>query len=336
MAVLITPDVARQAAAILEKWHTAVAVAITGEDAVSPDAWKLAVDLGLVDPNDSRQGKLHDLYLFGAFLGHVEEAGQAKERYGTTVDEFLAAVAKHPVARTETEERAAAFVSRAAAQHIVGLGNRVGAKVGSTLIESDRALDRKLRRTVRDVVAARFGDDDALSRLKLAGIDKDLDDEFFDDEFRGTVQRMVSDIGHLTDDWSRDLHRIAQTEGHTAVSEGLKESWKAQEERAAKRQERAPDALKVYKIPRPGACKHCLRLHLDGDNPRIFILDDLETHGTNVGRKANDWRAVVGSTHPWCGCALVRLPRYIDMPRGWRPGEAAPTVVGSNGRLVIP
>lgn len=48
-------------------------------------------------------------------------------------------------------------------------------------------------------------------------------------------------------------------------------------------------------------CKHCLRLHIGPDgHPRLFRLSTLENAGTNVGVKAANWKAVVGTTHPHC------------------------------------
>lgn len=55
-------------------------------------------------------------------------------------------------------------------------------------------------------------------------------------------------------------------------------------------------------------CSHCQRLYNGPNGPRVFKLSTLEANGTNVGRKANDWLAVIGSTHPNCQCVPIRVP----------------------------
>ena len=331
---LITPEVAQAIAKIVREHHAAVAAALFGEAAVTNDAWQLATDLGLVDPLASTPELIAQLHTFGALIAHIEHA-QHDERYGTTLPQFMAAVADNPVPKTEVERQAATWASQRAAQRVVGLGNKVGAELGSDLIEADRALDVRLRSTMRDVVAARFGDTDAAARMRDRGAEQGLDAAFYDHEFRSTTRRMVSDLGHATGDWSRDLQRIMTTEGHDAVQNGVAEAWKAQELEEAEAQGRAPRRRVVFKLPRPDACRHCIRLHLDGGVPRLFHLDDVEANGTNVGRKTAQWLVVIGTTHPWCGCPLLRVPDAVKLPHSWHSGMAAPSAVGPGGRLVF-
>lgn len=60
----------------------------------------------------------------------------------------------------------------------------------------------------------------------------------------------------------------------------------------------------VYKIPRPGACRHCIRLHLtDGGKPRKYKLKDVRGN-SNRGQKAFAWKFTIGPVHPHCRCAL--------------------------------
>ena len=331
---LITPEMMRRIQEIIRTHHVAVAAVMFGKDAVSSEDWKLAQALGVVSAGDDAQGITERLHTCGAFLAHLTQAA-ATERYGTTLAEFEDHIKKHPIPQTRTEHHAAQYTAARGAQAIVGLGNRVGATLGSALIEADKAQDERLRGIMRDAVASKFGDEAATKRLQAVGADKGLSDEFFHDQFRKTVRQVASDIGHATDDWTRDVYRIAQTETHTAVQEGIKESWLETEDEQAKAQGRAPRRILVFKLPRPDACKHCIELHLDAGVPRIFYLDELQANGTNVGRKAADWRPVVGSVHPHCACVLSKVPALAQMPVGWHSGEAAPGVIGPGGRLVM-
>ena len=336
MSVFITVDIARKAAEILQRHFVGLAAAMYGKNAVTDDEWNLAVQLGFVDPTAPRETLASMMPLFGAFLAHLGDA-QLQKRYGTTAEEWVSEVARNPVPRTPTEIKAAKFSALRAAQHVVGLGNKLGAVLGSTLIEADRNLDKQLRSMIQDVVAAKYGDDEAAARIKKLGADKGFDDNFLDGQFRSTSSRMASDMGHLTKDWARDWRRIAMTEAQGAFNEGLKDRWQEQELERASEEDRPPNRIRAYKIPKPDACKHCIRLHLEsGSDHRIFYLDELEGNGDNVGRRANDWRAVIGTTHPHCACSLVKLPSYIELPKGWKSGGSAPSVVDSSGMLVLP
>lgn len=330
MAVIITPAVLRDLQRIISEHHTAMAAVLFGSGAVTPEEWDLAVRLGLVDPSGSTAGIVSDLHTFGAIMAHLEDAPASWD-----VMAFRAHVEKHPIPRTRMEELSAQHIARRGAAHVVGLGNKAADKFGNIAIEADRDLDRQLRGAIRDVMGASFGDEDAQARMRDRAADRGLPDDFFDDSFRSTLGRMKSDLGHATGDWARDYQRIVHTESHTAINEGLKDRWYEQELDMAEEDDEPPRKIRVFRTPRPDACKHCVRLYTQGGTPIIFHLDELEANGTNVGRKVADWRPVVGATHPWCGCTLHRLPMVAIMPRGWRSGMPAPTVVGPDGSLVL-
>ena len=118
---------------------------------------------------------------------------------------------------------------------------------------------------------------------------------------RKYVTSVISDIGHQTEKWDRDLGRIADYVMHTAFDEGR--SMNIMKERG--------DQALVYKDVYPGACAHCARLLLTGgvgSEPKLFTVAELKGNGTNVGRKAKEWKAVIGPIHPWCRCTLQKVP----------------------------
>ena len=126
---------------------------------------------------------------------------------------------------------------------------------------------------------------------------------------RGVVERkllgsIISDIGHKTGDWRKDLGRIVHTEMNNIFQQG----------RAVQiaRENPGEDPL-VYKDVFSGACRHCIELYLTnglGSEPRVFRLSELIANGSNVGRAVKDWKAVIGSTHPWCRCHLHYLEKW--------------------------
>ena len=304
---LVTPDVAREAQRILARHVAAATAVIYGSDYSTTDAWKLALGLGLIDPTKPAPEVTQNLYQFGVFLAHAEDAAGHETRYGTTAADFLDAIARDPIPLSDDERAAAEHAKLRAAEHLRGLGNKMGATLGSILIEADDDLARKMRSIVNDAMASHFGDDDAAKRMRERAKELGRDEGFFDGAFRSTLKRVESDLGHATGDWSRDWARIVQTEAERAIQTGLKDAWVTREAEQAEAEERPPRSLLAYKIPRPDACKHCVQLHLEGGTPRLFLLDELVENGDNVGRRAADWRPGVGPVHPYCFPAGVRV-----------------------------
>ena len=58
-------------------------------------------------------------------------------------------------------------------------------------------------------------------------------------------------------------------------------------------------------------CKYCVKLYLtagQGSKPIEFGVVELMRNGSNIGRKAKDWKPVIGATHPWCRCEIEHIP----------------------------
>lgn len=259
--------------AIVQRHHAAVVANVIGPKALPPEVLADVERAGLLSPiGDS----IEDAYLYGVLLAALEDPS-TREMGLADLRAYLRA---NPVPLTERERRAVELAEHRAAQHIMGLGNRIEQETGALLIEADQALRVELEEVVREELAENI--------LR-----------------RETIAQLKSNLGHRSKDWTRDWVRIAVTEKHDALQEG-----KAQQ----LRKEHGADVF-VAKIPQSGACEACLKLHLDeSGKPRIFKLSELEANGTNVGRarwgsaRREPWRAVVGSTHPFCACLLIRVP----------------------------
>jgi len=321
--MILDPTTAAELNQLAADHHTALLVNLFGEDVVPKATVDRLRALGLLGASEGYPGTLKAAHSFGLVLAALEDPLGGPS---LSLAEVRAKLAAHPVPRTAVEVLSAQDAALRGATAIRGLGNKVGAHLDHTLIEADAGLRRDMRDLIRDAVGAKYGDADAQARLSARAGDRGLDPEFFDGAFRNTVREVASDIGHASGDWARDLQRIAQTESHNAMQHGMAEHFKEQLK---------GQPVLVYKSIRPTACKHCVRFHTDAaGNPRIFLLSDLEANGTNVGRKTAAWQPVVGSVHPWCACQLVRVPRFLEMPAAWMPGESAPTVVNAEGVVV--
>lgn len=269
--MLLTAAQLLEIKAIIEDAHNAVVVNYVSPDAVSPDTLERLKSLGLVD---AQVETIKDAYL----LGHTLAGVDLKERAGFTYRQLKEALRRTPIQLSEAERQAVQMANARAAQYVVGLGNRVGARFGDTMIEADAKLRQNLRDTIRTNTERNIA-------------------------VRETVARLKSDLGHATGDWTRDLDRIAVTEKQTAMQEGLAASIAARD---------GGDA-KVAKISAPDCCDTCRALTTGPDGrPKVFRLKDLEANGSNFGRRVSEWKVTISAIHPHCTCELIQVPEGFE------------------------
>ena len=114
---------------------------------------------------------------------------------------------------------------------------------------------------------------------------------------RESIQTIISNWGHQTDNWQRDYGRIAETELNSIMNLG----------RALQFEERFGKDVKVWKHTFPLACRHCIRLHCTngiGSKPIVLPISEVISNGSNIGRKVADWLFTLDSEHPFCRCLL--------------------------------
>lgn len=110
-----------------------------------------------------------------------------------------------------------------------------------------------------------------------------------------TLRQLSSDIAEESDRWGKNFDTMADYVMHEAFNKGRVAQYQRDGEN------------KVYFDVYLGACKHCVRLYLTGgigSKPKIFTIPELESNGSNVGRKAIEWKPTVGPTHPHCRCTI--------------------------------
>ena len=256
--------------------HTGLVIGMLGDDAVAPSEVKRLVTAGVLPKSALKI--IDDAFTYGMLLTEIQAAVQRGTATVPSVSlaQMRQRLKQRPLPLTPGEEAAVRAARQHAATFVRGLGNKIADDFTTKAIDADKALRRRYANTISETVSEGIARRDAWRKIK-------------------------SELGHRTGDWARDFGRIAATEKQRAMQEGYTARLRARE---------GEDAL-VAKVPTPQACDHCVRLHLtngQGSRPRIFRIADLEANGSNVGRKANDWRAVVGPTHPWCECAMIHIP----------------------------
>lgn len=281
---LLTPQLLFKLKSIIAKHHNAFVVNTLGKDSVPPEVVAELERQGLITPHE---GAATDAaYLYGQVMAALEDPKVATWS-AAGVRSWLR---EHPIPLSAQERQAAQTAKMSAAVYCQGLGNVVEKETGQLLVDADHKLAEELAEKIQDATAASI-------------------------EARQTVKQLKADLGWATQDWTRNLDRIAITEKQNAMQAGVADGI----------QKRHGDAL-VAKVPRPDACPTCKRLNLGEDGaPRIVRLSELGHVGCNVGRRQADWVASAGTIHPHCQCQLVRVPD------GWGFDETGSLIPG--GRL---
>jgi len=284
------PEHIHELRALVERYHQAFIAGVIGPDTLRPGDVQRLIDAGIL-PQDlaftfqpgahelppRAMRAIEDAYRYGHVLASARSLDEKRLRGRMTYKQFVEGWApSHPL--SEREEAAITWLQHSAAASITGLGNRIAADFSTIAIEADANVRRRYAGLIGETL------EENVAR-------------------RDTWREAVSELGRKTGDYSRDFGRIAATEKMKAMQEGIATGLISQYG--------DPDDIMVAKQPNPDACPDCIRLHLTGGpgtNPRIFKLSELVENGTNVGRHRDDWLAVVGATHPWCGCELIHVP----------------------------
>lgn len=278
---------------IVEQHHLAFVLEAFGREAagVGEEEIRELLALGVLSGETAHQlltvglaaDPAGDAFLTGMVLARIRQEAERTEDLGAdlTLDQVEEELRRDPVPLGPAERRMIQSARNSAGQYCQGLGNTVDEELRALAIEADDEQSAWLRGQAREATA------EATAR-------------------RATIRRLASDLGDRTDDWSRDLERIARTELHNAQENGVAEWIEAE----------AGGEARVMKLPSPGACEACLRLYTtDGSTPRVFRLSALRANGSNVGRRAKDWKPTLEAAHPHCTCTLV------EVPEGWAPDE---------------
>lgn len=176
----------------------------------------------------------------------------------------------------DSEKYALNYVKAQAYNDIKGLGNRIKQSTGQIFIESSRT--RRLRTQGKIRKQAKIAIKDRLS-----------------------IKELSSNLGHATQDFTRDFDRIADYIMHDAYQNGI----------AAQLIKQYGEDVEVFFSVYPKACKHCIEIYLTGgigSEPKVFKLKDVIANGSNIGRKSDQWRASLSGIHNWCRCGVNLKP----------------------------
>ena len=276
----LTPEQLQALRDLISDHFTALVVNVVSPAAVSEETLQKLQMLGLIDP---KVRGIEDAYLSGMVAEQLEGKGKGKTAYRSanqgkrlTLKRAKAHLKANPVPLSEAEKQAIRVAEFSAGDGITALGDKIRNEFGQLVLTTNRrALARaeRMRGEVREVTARAI-------------------------ENRKSVSELTTDLFHIMKERTRDYQRVAATESQGAMNQG----------RIAAAVKSNGFGVRIFFIVHKNACDHCKRLYLEPGKkkPRIFSAEEIAANGTNIGRKAKDWKACY-LMHPNCFCTSQKL-----------------------------
>lgn len=274
--MILSPPQIQELLDVIEHQHIMFLGTHLGSDLLSKQDVEILNKHGVNPRTFPKHGVVDRAFHFGILADALGKA-EAKQLSFEDFKKHLSSGKLHPL--TKAEQVSLDHVKVRMYGDVKGLGNKVSRDFRNIIIEASK----KTRGEYESII-----NQTAYDAVKL----------------QKTASQLASDLGHKTKDWARDFDRISDYVLHEAYDTGKSVSMVNK----SKEEERI---VWCYKEVYPGACTHCVRLYLTGgvgSKPKIFKISTLISNGTNIGRKPLQWKAVLGSVHPYCRCELFELP----------------------------
>ncbi len=273
--MLISNDELSELFDIIDYFHILFIADTIGVDTLTSADRRLLISKGIdIADFETADDYMAYAYKFGILASALKGSKKIKDLKFADLKKFISSGKFIPL--TPSEQFALDYIKQQAYNDIRGLGNRIKHDTGQIFIEASRTRRTRTERTIRKEGAKAIKD-------------------------RKTVTELSSELGHKTKDWSRDFDRIADYIMHDAYEHGI----------ASQLLKEHGENVEVFFSVYKGACNHCIELYLTGEvgsEPKIFKLKDVLANGSNIGRKAVDWKATVSPIHPWCRCTMHNKP----------------------------
>lgn len=289
--MLLTQQQVDEILNIVEFHHLFVISTNFGKSVLSNEDKSLLMSFGVDVSKLSEIVNYDKMYLFGV-LSNILGDENTKTLTYSDIYQYIKTGQYFPLTKREREELEIA--RRQSYTHLKGLKQKVKSKVESSIYETERISREQYEQAIKT------GIEEGVAKRK-------------------SVSKVISDIGHSLNEWKHDWGRIVETEMNNVYLLG----------KASQLKEKYGNDVLVYKQPYVTACRHCIRLYLTkglGSKPILYKLSEMESFGTNIGVKVEDWKPVLGSVHPHCRCVLYNLlPGYkwnedtkqFELPKDW-------------------
>jgi hypothetical protein len=261
---------------------------------LGPDVVAGLVRDGILDSAAaSMVSPFEDAYMVGFLRDRMVTAGMSPATASWA--DIRALIQVNPIPLQAIERQAMAIAQQEAGIYATALGNR---------IENDLLSAINVGNIEAQHTLSAIQDETAMAIAQREGVDQ-----------------LASRLAEVTGDYARDWRRLAMTELHNAQEQGYARVVESETGKQSR----------VAKLVNPDACRACFDAYTEKDGkPKIFTLEELQSNGTNIGRKGSEWLPVIGPMHPHCDCRLVRVPKgfvYNDdhqlVPESWLKEKAA-------------
>jgi hypothetical protein len=287
----ITPKQLNELLDIIKFYHIAFIVEHIGKEFLTEEDIKLLKNFGIDINNIQNIDTIGISFKFGILSEALSKSQAEKLEY----EDFRKYI-KSPkfIPLSKQEQLVLDSIKKQTTNDIKGLAEKAANEIG------DRILTEERRQQMIDAIT---------------------EEEQKAVEERKSMKQLVIDIQDRTEDWGRNFSKIVDFRSNTAFQEGRVMAIKNEDENSL-----------IYKQVYAGSCKHCIRVYLTngiGSEPRLFTPAELEANGDNIGRKSNDLKAVIGSTHVHCRCTVhKKLPgtkwnpetqQFDKYEENWKP-----------------
>jgi hypothetical protein len=272
--MLFVPKQIQELLELIEYHHVLFGAEFLGVEPLEPEDIDLLHKYGIEAANLDEKSYIEMSYKFGVISKAIGNPATKKMQFND-FKKWLRSGGYIPL--SPQEKLTVSYLKRKSFSFLKKLGLKISGDVQQMMLNEDLKRRNRLEKLIKKELS-----EGTLKRKSFSDI--------------------MLNLGHKTDDWQRDWGRIVETELNSAYQEGR--SDEIQKNNPGK------DPL-VFKHVRNTACRHCIAAYLTnglGSKPRIFKLSQLRENGSNIGRKAKEWKPVIESHHPWCFCELDEVP----------------------------
>jgi hypothetical protein len=184
--------------------------------------------------------------------------------------------------------RSIQFLLQNAGQFIDRFAERQSAEIPAIIQNQIMAYVQQMRDTTKDVIAQ------GVIRAKSSS-------------------SIVQELKEKTGDYAKDWDRVVTTELVRAHNLGTLDAV------IENNKGKSHDDVYVYKTGPNDmkTCKYCKEFWFMPDgSPRVHKLSEIVANGSNVGRKAAEWKPCVDTTHPNCRHYMIEIEKGFGFQNG--------------------
>lgn len=276
--MIISKEKIDKVRSIIDRYYNALAFKISGTDYLTDEQIQALIESNLIDASDST-GAIKEAYHIGRFRNVNDPRIREDD---VNLADFRRKYKDQAVPLTDAEKYSLEHAQQSAGSLITGLKEKIKSQVDGIIYNNNLEYRNKIIT-------------DQIRPVIVQGIDE-----------KRTVYQIASDLREKTQDNFRDWKRVSVNEVATAMNLGEMDAI------VHRNKTKTPNEIYVFKRVNIDAatCKFCKKAYLVGESqvPKVFKLSELQSNGTNYGKKSDEYLPTITPLHVNCRCALVEIP----------------------------